>query len=191
MKLRYCHLISGPLAACLIGCAVGNSAAKPVLENGGFETYVMPPAWVFVADDGCDWAGRRMVSTTGHIHRVPGPAAEGEYFLAFRGIGPVTLASRRLPYAGETLTLSGWIAAQELTSLLTSEAGLVQLVGFDADGRAVEHVDAVAVSGSFPWRRFHCEARFSGRVRTVSIWLRTTETVRGEFQVDELELNFE
>jgi len=177
--------------ACLAGCAVRPPvAARAGLENGGFEAYVMPPAWEFVADAGVDWAGRRMVSTTGHIHRIAGDAAEGEYFLGFRGIGPATLASRRLPYAGETLSLSGRVAARELHSLLTEQAGLVQLVGFDAAGRAVEWADAVAASGTFPWRRFQFETRFSDAVQTVSIWLRTTETARGEFDVDELKLNF-
>lgn len=162
-----------------------------LLRNGSFEAAVMPPEWIFVADDGVDAAGLRYISSTSHIHREQENAADGTYALFFRGIGPATLASRRLAYDGGTLILEGFVTAEELESIVTGSGGVIELAGFAASGEWVESRPAVSASGSFPWRRFRFQGRFAPGVTEVELRLRSMPAARGVFGVDGLVLRIE
>ena len=71
-----------------------------LLRNGSFEAAVMPPEWIFVADDGVDAAGLRYISSTSHIHREQENAADGTYALFSAG------SARRRWLPGDWLTMA-------------------------------------------------------------------------------------
>lgn len=174
-----------PLTVC---GALPAAGTQPCPVNGSFEEPVMPPAWIFVADDGLDERGMRLVSSTAHLHRVHDESApDGAFFLAFRGIGPATLESAPFRYCGGAVEVCGWSSGCGLASLLQTAPGIVELVGRDSSGAVVQVQTMLEQpSGDSPWRPFSAQTAFPETVATLTLRLRTMMTVRGEFHLDGL-----
>ncbi len=170
------------------GCVLPDGPLENRLENGSFESSIMPPAWVFVADDGLDERGLRLVSSTSHLHRVDGEgASDGSCFLAFRGIGPATLESAPIRYRGGVVIVSGQSAACDLRPVIAVPPGVVELVGRDDSGTVVQ-VRTIweQPEGDSPWRAFSAQVVFPEKVTAMTLRLRTMMTARGEFRLDGL-----
>ncbi len=163
-------------------------AGEELLANGGFEQFLAPEEWTFITD-GEDWNGQLFVSTTSHIEIDAESPAAGKSCLKVWSIGPAALAGRMLPYHGGKLVMTGKICSNDLLpGPRFPEGGGIQLVGFDADGKVVEHHDVKLISGTHEWQNFSAEVKFGGEVKFVQVWIRLFQHARGAFMVDELSL---